>query len=53
MEDTLVEGFKDHHQLPYVHWIRFLIYKAVLHMSPETVAEWSGTTIELPEYDMS
>ena len=25
MEDTLAEGFKGHHQLPYAHWIYFLI----------------------------
>jgi hypothetical protein len=25
MEDTLAEGFKGHHQLPYAHWICFLI----------------------------
>jgi hypothetical protein len=25
MEDTLVEGFKGHRQLPYAHWICFLI----------------------------
>jgi hypothetical protein len=25
MEDTLVEGFKGHRQLPYAHWIYFLI----------------------------
>jgi hypothetical protein len=28
MEDTLVEGFKGHRQLPYVHWIYFLIWCA-------------------------
>jgi len=25
MEDTLAEGFKGHRQLPYAHWITFLI----------------------------
>ena len=25
MEDTLAEGFKGHRQLPYAHWICFLI----------------------------
>jgi hypothetical protein len=25
MEDTLEEGFKGHRQLPYAHWICFLI----------------------------
>ena len=53
MEDTLAEGFKGHHQLSYAHWITFLILQAVSQMSPETVAEWSGATIEFPQYDMS
>ena len=25
MEDTLVEGFRGHRQLPYAHWITFLL----------------------------
>jgi hypothetical protein len=25
MEDTLAEGFKGHRQLPYAHWICFII----------------------------
>ena len=25
MEDTLAEGFRGHRQLPYAHWITFLI----------------------------
>jgi hypothetical protein len=25
MEDTLIEGFKGHRQLPYAHWISFII----------------------------
>jgi hypothetical protein len=29
IEDTLAEGFKGHRQLPYAHWITFLIWKAV------------------------
>ena len=29
MEDTLAEGFRGHRQLPYAHWITFLIRKAV------------------------
>ena len=29
IEDTLTEGFSDHRQLPYAHWITFLIRKAV------------------------
>ena len=53
MEDTLAEGFRGHRQLPYAYWITFLIWKAVSQISPETVAEWSGATIEFPKYDMS
>jgi hypothetical protein len=53
MEDTLAEGFKGHHQLPYAHWFTFLIWKAVSHMSLETVVEWSGATTEFSKYDMS
>jgi len=29
IEDTLAEGFRGHRQLPYAHWITFLIRKAV------------------------
>ena len=25
MEDTLAEGFRGHRQLPYAHWITFLL----------------------------
>ena len=32
MEYTLAEGFKGHHQLPYAHWITFIIWKAVSHV---------------------
>ena len=53
MEDTLVEGFRGHHQLPYAHWITFLLQKVVTHKSPETMAECTGATTEFPQYDMS
>ena len=53
MEDTLAEGFKGHHHLPYAHWICFIIWKVVSHISPKTMAEWSGATIEFLEYDLS
>ena len=53
MEDTLVEGFRGHRQLPYAHWITFLIQKAVTQKSPETMAEYIGATTEFPSYDMS
>ena len=53
MEDTLTEGFRGHHQLPYTHWITFLLRKAVPHKSPEIMVEWIGATTEFPQYDMS
>ena len=53
MEDTLAEGFRGHRQLPYAHWITFLIRKAVTQKSPETMAEYIGATTEFPPYDMS
>jgi hypothetical protein len=28
IEDTIVERFKGHHQLPYAHWLKFLILRA-------------------------
>ena len=53
MEDTLVEGFRGHRQLPYAHWITFLLRKAVPHKSPETMVEWTIATTKFPQYDMS
>ena len=48
MEDTLAEGFRGHRQLPYAHWITFLIRQTVSQMSLKTVAELSGATTEFP-----
>ena len=53
MEHTLVEGFRGHRQLPYAHWITFLIRKAVTQKSPEMIAEYTGATIEFPPYNMT
>ena len=53
MEDTLVEGFRDHRQLPYAHWITFLIRKAVTVKSPEMLSEYTSATIEFPPYNMT
>ena len=53
MEDTLAEGFRGHRQLPYAHWITFLIQKAVTQKSPETMAEYIGATTEFLPYDMT
>ena len=48
MEDTLAEGFRGHHQLPYAHWITFLLRKVVTHKSPKTMAEWTSATTKFP-----
>ena len=53
MEDTLAEGFRGHSQLPYAHWITFLIRKVVTAKSPETMAEYTGATTEFPPYNMT
>ena len=34
MEDTLEEGFRGHRQLPYAHWITFLIHRVVTVRPP-------------------
>ena len=52
MEDTLAEGFKGHCQLPYAQLICFLILQACSRIPPEVMAELTGTTTELPKYDM-
>ena len=48
MEDTFAKGFRGHRQLPYAHWITFLIRKAVIVKSPEMMAEYIGATTEFP-----
>jgi len=53
MEDTLAEGFRGHRQLPYAHWITFLIRKAVTQKSPKTMAEYTGATTEFLSYNMT
>jgi hypothetical protein len=53
MEDTLAEGFRGHRQLPYAHWITFLIYRVVTVRPPEMLAEYSGATIEFPAYNLT
>ena len=53
MEDTLAEGFRGHRQLPYAHWITFMIHRAVIVRPPEVLAEYSGATIEFPAYNMT
>ena len=53
MEDTITEGFRGHRQLPYAHWVTFLIHRVVSVKSPEMIAEYSGATIEFPAYNLS
>ena len=53
MEDTIAEGFKGRRQLPYAHWITFLILKAAQVRTPEMVAEYRGATIEFLAYNMA
>ena len=53
MEDTIAEGFRGHRQLPYAHWITFLIHMAVTVRPPEMLVEYSGATIEFPTYNMT
>jgi hypothetical protein len=51
MEDTLVEGFKGHRQLPYAYWICFFI-RSACDLPVEIRAEISDTTTAFPEYDI-
>ena len=53
MEDTIVEGFMGHMQLPYAHWIIFLIHRAVTVRPPEMLAKYNGATIEFPAYNLT
>jgi hypothetical protein len=51
MEDTLAEGFKGHRQLPYAHYICFII-RSALELPLEISAEITETTTVFPEYDI-
>ena len=53
MEDTLAEGFRGHLQLPYAHWITFLIHRAVTVRPLEMLVEYSGATIEFLAYNIT
>ena len=53
MEDTIAKGFRGHRQLPYAHWIMFLIHRAVTVRPPKTLAEYNGATIEFLVYNMT
>ena len=51
--DTIAKGFRGHRQLPYAHWITFLIHGAVTVRPPEMLAEYSGATTEFPTYNLT
>ena len=53
MEDTIAEGFKGHRQLPYAHWITFLIHRVVTVRPPEMLPEYSGATTGFLAYNMT
>ena len=53
MEDTIAEGFRGHMQLPYAHWVTFLIHRAVTVKSSEMIAKYSGATTEFPGYNLT
>ena len=53
MEDTIAERFRGHHQLPYAHWITFLIHRVVTVRPPEMLTEYSGATTEFPTYNLT
>jgi hypothetical protein len=53
MEDTITERFRGHRQLPYAHWIIFLIHKAITVRPPEMLVEYSGATIEFLAYNLT
>ena len=53
MEDTIAEGFKGRRQLPYAHWVTFLMLKCVQVRTPELVAKYRAATIEFPAYNMA
>ena len=53
MEDTIAKGFRGHRQLPYAHWVTFLIHRAMSVKSPEMIAEYSGATTEFSAYNLS
>jgi len=53
IEDTIAEGFRGQGQLPYAHWITFLIHRVVTVRPPEMLAEYSGATIEFPTYNLT
>ena len=53
MEDTIAERFRGHRQLPYAHWITFLIHRVVTVRPPKMLVEYSRATIEFLPYNMT
>jgi hypothetical protein len=51
MEDTLVEDFKGHMQLPYAHWICFII-RSACDLPAEIISEIADTTTAFLDYDI-
>jgi hypothetical protein len=52
MEDTLAEGFKGHHQLPYAHWICFLLFKEIDGLAEASVVALHDSPTVFPDKDM-
>ena len=53
MEETIAEGFRGHRQLPYAHWVTFLIHRAIFVKLPKMIAEYSGATTEFLAYNLT
>ena len=52
IEDTIAEGFKDCRQLPYAHWLTYLILRArVDPLPPRIQRELTNTVTVFPHYD--
>ena len=52
MEDAIAEGFKGHRQVPFAHWICFILMKAIDRMGLESAAAMRDTPTVFPVYDM-
>ena len=53
IEDTIAEGFKGHHQLPYAHWLTFLILRTrVDPLPPQIQRELIDLVTVFPHYDL-
>ena len=52
IEDTIAEGFRSRRQLPYAHWLTYLILRArVDPLPPHIQRELTDTVIVFPHYD--